>query len=86
MSIGEISRFQADVRADAALREEVTKCGVDPARVVALASAKGYGFTLDELVEHVKQQRAELDEKQLDKVAGGVGTDSKDPVEPSMII
>lgn len=72
MSIGEINRFEADMKANEALHDEARKCGADPARVVALANAKGYAFTLEELLGHVKQRQVELDEKQLDRVAGGV--------------
>jgi len=86
MSIDEISRFRADLTADAALHELFATCGADPAKVVALANAKGYGFTVDELVEHVKQRKAELDEKQLDKVAGGVGTNPDSPMEINVAV
>jgi len=83
VSIGEINRFETDMKADEALHDEARKCGADPARVVALANARGYGFTVDELVEHVKQRRAEIDEKQLDKVAGGVAH-PPDEIDPNV--
>ncbi len=73
MSTGEIVRFDGDFKANAGLREEIEKCGVDPAKVVLLANAKGYNFTKDELVAYSKEQQAKLDDSQLDKIAGGIG-------------
>ncbi len=80
MSTGEIIRFDGDFKSNADLRAEVENCGVDPAKVVSLANAKGYNFTKAELAAYAKEQQTRLEDSQLDKVAGGTfdGTNSAD--------
>jgi len=85
MSNNEIVRFQAEVKANAELRGEVKRCGADIAKVVQLANAKGYDFKQAELEEHVRLRKAELDDNQLGKVAGGVGQINEDPLQDIVV-
>ncbi len=81
MSLHEIERFSADLRADAALRAEAEKMQTEESngtllsRAVAFAVGKGYRFTVDEAKAHTKARaRAvgkELGDVELDGLSGG---------------
>ena len=81
MSLSECERFTADLQANEALRAEAAKVHADPsqepalARMVALATSKGYSVTLEEAREHLKAKAAAtgkvLSDADLDDVAGG---------------
>jgi predicted ribosomally synthesized peptide with nif11-like leader len=70
MSKQALSEFRTKLDQDAKLREEMSRAIVTGAaessteRVVAFAKAQGYEFTADEL--------AELNDEELDSVAGGL--------------
>jgi predicted ribosomally synthesized peptide with nif11-like leader len=70
----EIERFVRDLKTDTALLAEVGK-RAQPAAVAALATQRGYGFTVDELQAFVlAQARAvgkELSPDDLDQASGG---------------
>ena len=81
MSLHEIERFAADLRADAALRAEAEKVQTEEsdgtllARAVAFAACRGYHFTVDEAKAHTRARaRAvgrELGDAELDGLCGG---------------
>jgi predicted ribosomally synthesized peptide with nif11-like leader len=79
MSIAEIERFAADVNSNAALRTEVETFATDSKTesldgLAALAAAKGYSFTADELKQQAKaaaKADKSLSDAELDNVAGG---------------
>ncbi len=82
MSIAEIDRFVADLSADSTLRAEAEKSAAaishaaPLARAVAFATSKGYGFTIEEARQHVKEHAAAagkvLTDAELDGVVGAV--------------
>jgi predicted ribosomally synthesized peptide with nif11-like leader len=79
MSMTEIERFAADVNSNAALRAEVETFAKGSKTesldgLTALAAAKGYSFTADELMEQAKaaaKADKNLSDADLDNVAGG---------------
>jgi predicted ribosomally synthesized peptide with nif11-like leader len=83
MSIAEIERFAADLKANEALRAEVEAYAkrAQPESgdgLVALAGARGYLFTAIELHEIAKASAATADkvipDAELDGVSGGFGS------------
>jgi hypothetical protein len=80
MSIAEIERFAADLNGNPALRAEAEKSEADRshatalARTVAFAASKGYGFTIEEVRQHVQTLAAAagkvLTDAELDGVVG----------------
>jgi hypothetical protein len=80
MSTIEIQRFAADVKFNAALRAEAEKAYAQGSQaspvdgLAAFASAKGYGFTADELKAHAKVEGKAVTDAELDCVAGGRNT------------
>jgi hypothetical protein len=84
MSLSECDRFEADLQSSAALRAEAAKAAAGTsaatplARVVALASNKGYSVTVEDARQHLKARATAagkvLSDAELDGVAGG-GTD-----------
>jgi predicted ribosomally synthesized peptide with nif11-like leader len=77
MSQSEVERFVQAVKADPKLRAEIEGNG-RPDALVAIAGARGYGFTRDELAAHtVARARAagrELSAGELDGITGGSGS------------
>jgi hypothetical protein len=81
MSLSECDRFAADLQSNEALRAEAEKAHAAPspenplARMVALASSKGYSVTVEEAREHLRAKAAAngkvLSDAELDGVAGG---------------
>jgi len=72
MSAEEVVRFVADMKTNADLAEIVTEGAGSLPKIVALASEKGYVFTVEEANEFLAgAQGAELQDAQLDAVAGG---------------
>lgn len=76
MSKSEIERFSADLNEDQGLFDEVAGKAGDLAAVVALAQARGYSFTLDEVNEHNASRSHTISDEQLDEVAAGAKTSS----------
>ncbi|MGM0379451.1 MAG: Nif11-like leader peptide family RiPP precursor [Bacillota bacterium] len=68
--MGEIKRFNKDVKEDKEMLEEVKKIGNDLEKIVKYANSKGYEFTSEDL-ESQADNNSELSEEQLDEVAGG---------------
>lgn len=74
MSQADVERFTDDLKKDPNLLDEVKQHSGTLARVVAFAASKGYHFTLDEAKEYLSSKAGrELDDAQLDAVAGGKG-------------
>ena len=65
----EIERFAKDTLSNDALRAEVKALGADQEAILALANAKGYRFTMDDVNE--LGSSGELSDEQLAAVAGG---------------
>ena len=65
----EIERFAKDTLSNDALRAEVKALGADQAAILALANAKGYQFTMNDVNE--LGASGELSDEQLAAVAGG---------------
>jgi hypothetical protein len=74
MSQAEVQRFAADLRSNAALRQEVDGITSDPLHtVVAIALRRGYGFTLEEAERVIAAKaRAPMSDSELDRVTGGI--------------
>ena len=70
MSAGEIQRFNEEAKANPKILEELKAIGDDLEKVVAYANKRGYQFSMDDANA---SGSAELDEEDLDKVAGGGG-------------
>lgn len=90
MSIQSVQQFMDKVATDEKLQQElstiVTGNESDRAAAVQLASKYGYQFTSDELWQEIQkrqnelaqaQQAGELDDAELEAVAGGRGTNSR---------
>ena len=72
MSASEVVRFVEDMKTHAELAEIVTEGAGSLPKIVELAAAKGYTFTVEEANEFLAgAQGAELQDAQLDAVAGG---------------
>lgn len=72
MSQSEVDRFVADLKDDAALREELTGSAAGVASVVAFAQGKGYDISADEARDYIQaQSQRNLSDAELDAVAGG---------------
>jgi predicted ribosomally synthesized peptide with nif11-like leader len=65
----EIERFAKDTLSNDALRAEVKALGADQEAILALANAKGYRFTMEDVTE--LGSSGELSDEQLAAVAGG---------------
>jgi predicted ribosomally synthesized peptide with nif11-like leader len=73
MSQAEVQRFAADLRSDAALRQEVDGITSDLLRtVVGIAQRRGYSFTLEEAQSAIAAKTGKsMSESELDRVTGG---------------
>jgi predicted ribosomally synthesized peptide with nif11-like leader len=75
VSATEIERFNRDVKADTVLRDQLKQRSGTPADIVAFAAERGYSFSVDEANAYAKATGSmELDDAQLDAVAGGSKT------------
>ncbi|MEQ8766378.1 MAG: Nif11-like leader peptide family RiPP precursor [Planctomycetota bacterium] len=66
----ELKRFDADVKADESLQNEIKSTVKDNESLVSFANERGYTFTLDDL----NGASQELNPQDLDQVSGGVNT------------
>ena len=71
MSKSEFARFVADLGTDAALRSSVKASASDPTAIVAIAKGKGYAIDVADVRSHLKADRPDLTEKELDAVSAG---------------
>jgi hypothetical protein len=73
MSQAELQRFAADLRSDAALRQEVGGITSDLLRtVVGIAQRRGCSFTLEEAQSAIVAKTGKsMSESELDRVTGG---------------
>lgn len=72
MSRENLDKFRADLVKDEQLRAALKDSVRSEEELVAAAAARGYDFTVEEL-----RSGLELDEEQLEAVAGGVGGHEK---------
>ena len=74
MSQSEVERFVADLKSDAALREDLQGSAAGVASVVVFAQSRGYDIGADEARQYIQAQTSsELSDDTLDHVAGGKG-------------
>lgn len=73
MSMAEVERFLADVKTDPKLQEAVRGKAADAAGLVAIVSANGYDVTVDDVQAHIRAQRRELSDEEIDAVVGAQG-------------
>jgi len=74
MSTSDVDRFATDLKNDPDLLSEVKQHAGTLAKVVSFAEEHGYSFTLEEAKEYLEGKAGtELDDTQLDVVAGGKG-------------
>ena len=71
MSIEEIKRFNEDVVKSEEFQNELKDVGSDVDKLIKIANSKGYDFNEDDLKAAAKQSQSELNEEQLEDVAGG---------------
>lgn len=71
MGRAEIERFAADLKMDAALQQAAKNKAADVARLVEAARAQGYDITLDDVRAHLRAQRHDLSDQELEAIAGG---------------
>lgn len=71
MSLNEIKRFTKDLKGSAELQSAIKGAGASPEAVAGVAKEKGYDFTAEELKAAAAENKGEMSEEQLDKVAGG---------------
>jgi len=66
----EMERFSKDVNASPEMAKQLQSLGDNYPAMVAMANAKGYNFTLEE-VKAVLDASGELSNEELEQVAGG---------------
>jgi len=72
MSAAEIERFNSAVKSDPVLRDQLKQHSKTLADIIAFAAERGYAFNVDDIKEYAKANAdTELDETQLELVAGG---------------
>ena len=72
MSQAEIKRFISDVSSNETLREAVVSASEGIESLVAIAQGHGYDINIDEARDYIMaNQEGELNDDQLDAVAGG---------------
>jgi predicted ribosomally synthesized peptide with nif11-like leader len=71
MSVEEITRFQKDVKNDKFLQEKLVDAGSDINKVISIANSSGYKLDKDELMKLADETKSELNDEDLEKVAGG---------------
>ncbi len=76
MASNDLERFLGELQGDTGLQEELRNANGDNdliAKAVAMATAKGYSFSADDIREYMSKVTAEgeLNENELDNVAGG---------------
>jgi predicted ribosomally synthesized peptide with nif11-like leader len=72
MSTSEIERFNSDAKADPVLRDQLMQRSGTVSEVIAFASERGYSFSAADVKDYATAKGGtELDETQLDAVAGG---------------
>ncbi|MEW6368320.1 MAG: Nif11-like leader peptide family RiPP precursor [Acidobacteriota bacterium] len=81
--MSEIERFEKDVKSDQKLRDELKQKGLDAAKIVEFANAKGYKITKADVAAYAKAKKAKLSEEALAKVAAGDTTQTSTDVEQS---
>ena len=78
MSVESFKQFSQKVADDEAIREKVKEIGqTNVDGIIAYANQLGYSFTSDDMIATAKEAGVnvdELNEEQLEKVAGGVAT------------
>jgi predicted ribosomally synthesized peptide with nif11-like leader len=75
MSAAEVERFYRDLKGDRALRDQLKLRSANLTDIVAFAAERGYAFNLDDAKA---KGGVELNESQLDLVAGGIAA-PRDP-------
>ena len=74
MSQAEIERFVNDLASNESLRESVVNNSEGVDSLVAIAQDKGYDINIDEARDYIQANaKGELNDEQLDSVAGGKG-------------
>jgi predicted ribosomally synthesized peptide with nif11-like leader len=77
MSKAQLERFISVVSSDPTVLEQASDCEEDLQKcarnVVQYAKAQGYDFTEDEAREWLAERARELEDSQLDTIAGGAG-------------
>lgn len=74
MGQADVERFTDDLKKDPRMLDEVKPLSGDLAGVVAFAASKGYHFTVDDAKAYLNGRAGgELNDAQLDAVAGGDG-------------
>jgi predicted ribosomally synthesized peptide with nif11-like leader len=71
MSKEEITRFQKDVKNSKDLQEKLIDAGSDVNKIISIANSSGYNLNKDELVKFADEAKSELNDEDLEKVAGG---------------
>jgi predicted ribosomally synthesized peptide with nif11-like leader len=80
----DLLRFLADARRDAWLRGALARAS-DDAAIVELARGRGYAFSSEELAHlDVAPASRPLDERDLDRVVGGMGVDTAGSIRTSV--
>jgi len=76
VATAEIERFNTDLKADPVLRDQLKQRSGTLAEIVAFAAERGYSFNADDVKAYAKANAdTELDETQLELIAGGKSID-----------
>ena len=73
MSEDQLTALLAKLKDDAGLREKL-KCAADLDAVVTIANDAGFGVSKADLLKHQPDQKVELNDDELERLAGGVNT------------
>ncbi len=68
-----MERLIVDVKADKGLQEKIKSIHPSNESIVEWANEHGYDISLDELNAHIREQKGELTDEELNKVVGGKG-------------
>lgn len=84
MNYEEVQRFDNELRANPVLLAKVKDGRPDPEKVLAIAEANGFNFSLEQLLAYIEERKGRLDDDQLDLIAGGADICSID--DPAAMI
>jgi predicted ribosomally synthesized peptide with nif11-like leader len=83
MSKADLDRFVADLKTNTKLRDAVVKGAGGVQAAINVAKSHGYNITLDEARGYMREQAANLSDKELDALAGGKGSSPAPKPKPA---
>ena len=76
MSQEEVKRLEQDAKSKAEVRDKLKGAGTETAKLATVAASMGYDVSEDDLNQFIAAKKDAMSPDELDKVAGGAGTDA----------